>query len=299
MNWGAISFDWNRIRAFLAAAEEGSLSAAARALGVSQPTLSRQVSALEDELGVMLFERGPRKMMLTAPGLALLEHVRDMAEAANRVSRAASGQSREISGLVRITCTNAVATYHLAPFLAQMRKIAPELRLEIITTNDVQDLTAREADIAIRFGRPTQPDLIAKLIGETQGRFYATRAFLDKNGNPQTAKALSALDFIGFDRVDEAVSILNAHGLSITAENFRIFSASGTAVLEYARAGLGVCVNTAETAEIFPDLVDAAPFLPSIPVPIWLATHRELHTSSRIRLVFDELAPFLKQSMCG
>ena len=294
MNWAAISFDWNRIRAFLAAAEEGSLSAAARALGASQPTLSRQIAALEEELGVLLFERGPRRMVLTSPGLALLDHVRDMAAAAGRVSRAASGQSQEIKGLVRITCTNAVATYHLTPFLKAMRRAAPDLHVEILTSNAIQDLAAREADIAIRFGRPRQPDLIAKRIGETHGRLFASPAFLEENGNPQTAAALSKLDFIAFDNADASITALNNIGLNLTRKNFRITTASSTAMFEYARAGLGVCMNTTDTGALFDDLIDAGPFLPSIPVEIWLTTHRELHTSRRIRLVYDTLAASLR-----
>jgi DNA-binding transcriptional LysR family regulator len=103
MNWNDVAFDWNQVRAFLVASEEGSLSAAARALNQTQPTLSRQVTGLEQSLGVILFERGHRKLQLTAAGLELLEHVRVMGEAANRVSLAASGQSQAIEGRVRIT----------------------------------------------------------------------------------------------------------------------------------------------------------------------------------------------------
>ncbi|MEM7570478.1 MAG: LysR family transcriptional regulator, partial [Pseudomonadota bacterium] len=168
MNWQAITFDWNQVRAFLATAEEGSLSAAARALKMTQPTLSRQVTALEEHLGVTLFERGPRTMALTEAGRELIGHVRVMGEAATRVSISASGQSQAISGRVAITCTNMVATHYLEPVIRRIRTEAPGIQLEILTSNDVRDLTRREADIAIRHGRPDQPDLFAKQIGETQ-----------------------------------------------------------------------------------------------------------------------------------
>ncbi|MEQ9004201.1 MAG: LysR family transcriptional regulator, partial [Pseudomonadales bacterium] len=125
MNWAAVAFDWNQVRAFLATAEEGSLSAAARVLHQTQPTLSRQVTALERALGVTLFERGHREVRLTGAGLELLEHVRAMAEAANRVSLAASGQSHAIEGHVRITATELLATHHLPAMLRKLRERAP------------------------------------------------------------------------------------------------------------------------------------------------------------------------------
>ena len=127
MNWQAISFDWNQVRAFLATAEQGSFSGAARVLGLTQPTLGRQVSALEAELGVLLFERIGRSLELTPPGIELLEHVRAMGDAAHRISLVASGQSQTINGLVRITATNVFAAYLLLPVVEELRRIAPQL----------------------------------------------------------------------------------------------------------------------------------------------------------------------------
>ncbi|MCG8359361.1 MAG: LysR family transcriptional regulator [Kiloniellales bacterium] len=290
MNWQAISFDWNQARAFLATAEEGSLSAAARALGQTQPTLGRQVAALEVKLGVTLFERVGRSLSLTQAGLELLEHFRAMGDAASRISLAASGQSQAIEGNVRITSTNLMATYHLPAVLRRIREVAPAIEIEIVASNEVRDIRRREADIAIRHGRPEQPELIAKLVGETSGHLYASTAYLDKHGRPTKPSDLSDADFIGFEHSERMLPVFNSLGLSLTKENFKLNTASGTVILALMLEGLGIGALTKDTATLIPGLEQVLPELEPIPVPIWLATHRELHTSRRIRLVFDLLA---------
>lgn len=294
MNWQSVSFDWNQARAFLATVEEGTLSGAARVLGLTQPTLSRQITALETDLGVTLFERGRRNIELTQAGLELLDHVRAMGDAANRFSLAASGQAQSIEGLVAITATDSMSAYHLPPILKKLRASAPNIDIEIIAANDIRDLTRREADIAIRHARPEQSDLIAKLISETTGHFYASQEYLEKIGRPQNAEALSKADFIGINR-PEMITVLNGLGLSLTKKNFKINTASGPALIELVRQGLGVSVLTKDVEKVFPDLERVLPELEPIPVPIWLVTHRELHTSRRIRLVFDLLAEELSK----
>lgn len=293
MKWQAISFDWNQARAFLATAEEGSLSAAARALGQTQPTLSRQVRALEADLAVTLFERVGRSLVLTQAGIELLDHFGAMRDAAGRVSLAASGRSQAIEGHVSITATNFMATFYLPAVLKKIRKAAPNIELEIITSNAVQDLTRREADIAIRHGRPNQPDLIARLVGETTAHFYASPEFLDEFGRPETMEELSALEFIGFENPDRMIPFLNDLGLSLSRDNFWVTTTSGTMLLELLRQDFGVSILTRDTAALVPDLECVLPSFDGIPVPVWLVTHRELHTSRRIRLVYDMLADFL------
>lgn len=285
-----MAFDWNRARAFLATAEEGSLSAAARALGQTQPTLGRQVAALEQDLGVTLFERVGRSLALTQSGLELLDHFRAMGDAASRISLAASGQSQAIEGHVRITATNWTATYHLPAVLKRLREIAPGIEIEVVASNEVRDLSRREADIAIRHKRPEQPNLIAKRIGETNAHFYAAIDYLDRHGRPDTPAALSALDFIGIPNPERMLPDLNALGLSLSKDNFKITSESGTVIQALVQEGLGVSILTEDIAMRTPGLERILPELDPIPVPIWLVTHRELHTSRRIRLVFDLLA---------
>jgi DNA-binding transcriptional LysR family regulator len=293
MNWQSVTFDWNRARAFLATAEEGSLSAAARALGLTQPTLGRQVSALEAELGVTLFERVGRSLELTQSGQELLEHVRTMGEAASHISHTASGQSKSIEGHICITATDIMSAYLLPPVLKQLRAIAPGIEIEIVSSNTISDLQRREADIAIRHVRPSQPELIAKLLRETSGHLYAATSYLDRIGRPKTPADLVNADFIGIGDNDRMISVLNDLGLSLTRANFGISSASGVVAWELVKQGMGICVNAKEVAAITPSVECVLPDLKPVPVPIWLATHRELHTSRRIRLVFDFLADAL------
>lgn len=294
MNWQAIGFDWNQARAFLATAEEGSLSAAARALGQTQPTLSRQVAALEESLGVTLFERVGRSLSLTQPGLELLDHFRAMGDAASRISLAASGQSQAIEGQVSITATNWTATYHLPAVLKQLREIAPAIEVHVVDSNELRDLTRREADIAIRHVRPEQPDLIAKKVGETSAHLYAAPEYLERLGRPETAGDLSDAAFIGVDNAERLLPVLNGLGLSLTRQNFKLITSSGTVILELVRQGLGISLLTKDIAALTPGLEPVLPALDPIPVPVWLVTHRELHTSRRIRLVFDLLADYFE-----
>ena len=294
MNWSDIAFDWNQVRAFLAAAEEGSLSAAARALALTQPTLSRQVTGLEQSLGVTLFERGRRKLQITAAGLELLDHVRVMAEAANRISLAASGQSQAVAGRVCITATELLATHYLPPMLRKLRERAPGIVVEVIASDKVRDLIRREADIAIRHTQPTQPDLIARRIGLLRGRIYAARRLLEEVGMPKGFEDLTGQDFVGIDDTEGLIAALAEQGLALRLEQFRVHTASGNCMLQLIREGLGFGLLPMDSGELFNDLVCVLPDQFNPEIPVWLVTHRELHTSQKIRVVFDLLAEELQ-----
>lgn len=299
MNWTQIGFDWNQARAFLATAEEGSLSAAARALGLTQPTLGRQVSALEGALGVTLFERVGRSLTLTESGVELLEHFRAMGEAAGRISLTASGQSQAIDGQVRITTTDLVGTHILPRLLHGIREEATGVEIEIVASDEVRDLHKREADIAIRHARPEQPDLIARSVGATTAHLFASTAYLDRIGRPEQAADLGAADFVGGEQPERYVPGLNALGLPLRAEQFKVTATSGPVVLELVRQGYGISPLPKQIAALAPELECVMPDLPPIPVPVWLVTHRELHTSRRIRLVYDRLADALEAFLSG
>jgi DNA-binding transcriptional LysR family regulator len=289
----AASFDWNQIRAFLATVETGSLSSAARSLGLTQPTLSRQVAALERDLGVMLFERIGRSLTLTAAGSELVAAVRDMGDAARRVSLAASSQSQSIAGLVRITASDVVAAYLLPAALERLQAIAPSIQVEIVASNAVSDLMRREADIAIRHVRPTQPDLVARRCPDTSARLYAATSYLDRHGRPQSGADLADASFVGYTDAGGLVSELNARGLPLTGSNFRWTTGSVVVAWELIKQGLGPGVMFSLVADATPGIEPVLPDVAPFPVPMWLATHRELHTSRRIRLVFDFLADTL------
>ncbi len=294
MDWRAINFDWNQIRAFLATVEEGSLSAAARALGQAQPTLGRQVAALEEALGLTLFDRVGKALVVTPSGVDLLEHVREMGEAATRISLSAAGHNQAIAGLVRLSAMDSVAAYLLPAMIETVRAQAPAVTIEVISSNTLSDLRRREADIAIRHVRPDQPDLVARKMAETTAHCYASPAWIARHGHPATLADLSRADFIGVDQPDRMIGYLRPLGLDLTVANFPILSANTCTAWEMVRRGLGVGFMMKTVADRTGGVVciDPPGFQP-IRAPIWLVTHRELHTSRRIRLVFDLLAEAL------
>ena len=293
MNWQSNAFDWNQARAFLATVEEGSLSAAARALGLTQPTLGRQVAALEARLDIVLFERVGRSLVLTPSGIELLDHVRAMCEAANRISLTASGQSQSIEGKVRITASDMMSAYVLPQVIKKLREAAPLVEIDVIATNDISNLQLREADIAIRHIRPEQPDLIARLVSEATAHFYASKNYLDQHGRPRSFAEMSDHDFIGFGDNNQMLEFLNPLGLSLTLKNFRAGSESGFVAGQMALNGLGIIIMSDEIATNTPGIERVLPDMDPVIFPIWLTAHRELLTSRRIRLVFDVLAEFL------
>ena len=290
MNWSAISFDWNQARSFLAVAEEGSFSAAAVALRVTQPTITRQLAALEAALNVTLFERSGRTVSLTQAGLDLLDHVRTMADGANMLSLAASGTSQAIEGQVRVTASDMTAAYLLPPILDKLRSIAPDLELEIAADNSVRDLLLREADIAIRHVRPDQPNLIAKLASEDPMRFYAVDTYTQTHGHPRLDDDVSRHQFVSFGDFERVAGYLRLVGLDLSKRNFRYASNSQLVEWEIARKGHAIAIMTDRIASGFPEFQPVLTEIDTFTLPIWLVAHRELQTSRRIRLVFDLLA---------
>ncbi len=285
-----MKFDWNRARAFLVTAEEGSLSAAARALGMAQPTLGRQVDALEEELGVILFERVGRGFTLTPSGQELLAHVRAMGEAASRISLSAAGQTQSIEGTIRITASEAHAAILLPPILAKLRRREPGIRIEVVASSATSDLLRREADIAIRNYQPTEPDLIARRIRDIPARLYATPAYLDSIGNPKLPFELRRASFINIDRTGVFMKGINSLGLNLTEANFPILCENYLVMWEMVKRGLGVGVQDGIIGDAEPLVRRALPDLEPLIFSMWLVAHRELNTSPRVRVVFDLLA---------
>lgn len=299
MDWRAIRFDWNHARAFMVSAEEGSFSAAGRALGIAQPTIGRQVAALEKELGVALFERIGNALELTSAGLELVEHVRGMSDAATRVSLAATGQSLSIDGSVCITASELIAAYLLPPIIGRLRLLHPGIEIEIVASNAPRDLRRREADIAVRNFTSTQPELVARKVADRHARLYASPAYLERIGNPTSPSDLSRADFFGFDRTDRMIKGLAALGVEVSPRNFPIITDNHLVQWEMAKQGSGICIVMDEVGDAEPRVRRVLPKLPPLPVPVWLATHQEVRTSRRIRAVFDLLAEELSRSPEG
>ncbi len=290
MDWTALNFDWNRARAFLVSAEEGSFSGAARALGSTQPTVSRQVAALEAELDVTLFERVGTGLELTNAGLDLLEHGRAMGDAALRLSLAATGQAESIEGTVSISASEAIATYMLPPILQTLRLAHPGIQLDLVVSNAPSDLHRREADIAIRNFRTPQPDLIARKVRDVTAHFYASPSYVTRMGGLDTEEDLSRAELFAFDQSDTMVDGLKALGLHVERSQFPITTANHLVQWALCKQGAGVCIMMDDIGAHEPEVVRVFPDLPSIRLPIWMVSHRELRTSRRIRLVYDWLA---------
>lgn len=296
MDWLTVKFDWNHARAFLVTAEEGSLSAAARALGMSQPTLGRQVGALEAELGLALFERGGRGLSLTPAGMELLEHVRRMGDAATRVSIAASGKSQQIEGNICLTASDIYATYLLPRIIARIRAENPGINVEIRASNSISDLRRREADIAIRNARPEDPALVARLVAEDEARFYATPGYIATLRQPVTLETLTQARFIGFDHTPAYRDQLRQIGIDLTEENFPLITDDHVVQWQLVRQGLAIGVTPTWLGDTDPDVQAVLPEMEPITFPVWLVAHRDLTTSRRIRTVFDILAEELARS---
>lgn len=290
MNWQTVSFDWNQVRGFLATAEEGSLSAAARALGLTQPTLGRQVAALEEALDVTLFERGPRGLILTPTGQDLLEHVREMAEAASRVSLAASGRAESIEGKVKVSASEMLSAWILPAILAKLRVSYPGIEVEIVSTNELSDLRHREADIAVRNTVPEDPDMIAKRLRDSEAGVFGATSLLDTLPPIRTLADLADVPFIGFGDAPEFLPALQSRGIPVTARNIVSGSRSHIVHWSLVEAGIGLGMNSAEFAATRPGIQRVLPELAKFSFPIYLVAPRELNSSRRVRIVFDALS---------
>lgn len=289
MDWKSVKFDWNRMRAFLVTAEEGSLSAAARALGSSQPTLGRQVAALEDELGLALFERIGAKLELTPGGLELLEHARAMSDAAASASLTASGQSQSIEGSVCISVGELFAGHALPQIIEKLRRQEPGIEIEIVASNSTSDLRRREADIAFRaIMKPAHPDLITRKVCDLTSRLYASTEYLEKIGWPQTSEDLSRAEFIDFDDTGAYRTYLNDLGFNLTPRNFPIRAESHLVQWELAKNGVGIVTALEMIGDAEPAMNRVLPDITMVH-SMWLVAHRDLKTSRRIKMVFDFL----------
>ena len=286
-------FDWSLVRSFLAVLEKGSLLAASRHLQLSQPTIGRHVAELESQLGLVLFDRNGRGLLPTEAAYHLAESARIMQSGADQLARNVMGADLGASGTVRITASQPVSCYVLPPLLAQMRLSLPDIQVELVASNEVSNLLRREADIAVRMVQPEQASIIARRVGKVTLRACAHQDYLRRRGVPRQPNDLLAHDLIGGDRNDDTLKGFAAQGLVVGREQFAFRADDLIVVWQAVRAGLGVGFVSEHLIRSDPAVIPVLPKLKIQPLPVWLAVHKEIRTSKRIRAVYDFLADAL------
>lgn len=291
--------DWFLWRSFLAVMRAGSLSAAARTLGASQPTIGRHIEELERDLDAVLFERTPRGLHPTAMARRLVEPVSAAEEALGAARLTAAGAAEQLAGTVRITASNAVSHAVLPARLHVIREACPDIQLELVSSDAVDNLLLREADIAIRMFRPGQLDVIAKKLGEIPIVACAHEDYIARRGTPASLEELVGHDVIGLDRQDEIIRVARSLGHELAREDFVIRTDSHPQIWELTKAGLGISFNQSQLVAETPGILPLLPDLELPPLEVWLTTHRELSTSRRIRVVYDLLAEIMSAYIEG
>ena len=286
-------FDWSLVCSFLAVLEKGSLLAASRDLQLSQPTIGRHVAELESQLGLVLFDRNGRGLLPTEAAYHLAESARIMQSGADQLARNVMGADLGASGTVRITASQPVSCYVLPPLLAQMRLSLPDVQVELVASNEVSNLLRREADIAVRMVQPEQASIIARRVGKVTLRACAHQDYLRRRGVPRQPNDLLAHDLIGGDRNDDTLKGFAAQGLVVGREQFAFRADDLIVVWQAVRAGLGVGFVSEHLIRSDPAVIPVLPKLKIEPLPVWLAVHKEIRTSKRIRAVYDFLADAL------
>ncbi len=281
--------DWSLIQAFLAVAETGSLSAAARALGVSQPTVGRQIQTIEDELGDTLFQRHRTGMALTALGDALLAPAQIMRDAAGQIAITAAGTTEEMQGTVRVSASVFTAHYVMPRILARTRQEVPGVELELVASDTTENLLFREADIAVRMYRPEQLDVITQHLGDVELALFGARSYLDRVGRPETEGALMALDFIGYDRDERILRGFRQSGMDVDKSFFKTRCDHQTVYWQLVKAGCGVGFAQRRTGLADPDVEELDLGFPLPTLPVWLTAHEAMRRTPRIRRVWDIL----------
>ncbi len=280
---------WTLLSSFYAVMQTGSLSAASRRLALAQPTVRRHVAALEAQLGRALFVRGRTGLQPTAAARAMLPHAQTIAAAARAAVRAASGEDDAAVGTVRIACSEVVGAEVLPTMLAPLLAAQPRLQLELSLSNRNEDLLRRDADLAVRMIRPAHAGLIARRIGTIEIGLFASAAYLARRGAPTRLEQLREHALVGPDRDRAVLQGLAAMGVPLRPADIALRTDTDAAQLACIRAGLGIGVMQRPLAARDPALVRVLPQL-AFTLPVWLAMHEDLRSSTRVRLVFDHLA---------
>ncbi len=289
-----MNLSWDHIRTFNAVAEHGSLLAASRHLGLTQPTVGRHIDLLEDQLGFALFTRGREGVRLTDKGADLVANAQEMLGRATDFERVASGLEERIEGTVRITANDIFGPWLLPSMLAGFMRDHPTIEVELDITNMATNLLQRDADIAVRMFRPTQNDLVARKVGDVPLGLFAATSYLDRAGRPDTLSDLKHHVLVGQDRDPSLAAAYAAFGLPLATGDFQFRCDNNIASINAIRAGIGIGPLHVGMAALWPEV---EPVLPELPVPsleLWLACHADMRHNKRIRLVMDFLAERLR-----
>jgi len=290
---------WELYRSFLGVLREGSLSGAARALGITQPTAGRHVAALEEALGVVLFTRSQVGLLPTEVAQALRTHAEAMESTAASLERAASSHGEGVRGVVRVSASEVIGVEVLPPIVARLREAHPALKVELVLTNRVQDLLRREADIAVRMVRPRQEQLVARRIGDIELGFHAHRDYLARHGTPRKFEDLAQHTVVGYDQPSAFVRNAGKAFKGYNRDAFSLRTDSDLAQLALIRAGAGVGVCQVGLARRSDALVRLMPRALTLALDTWVTMHEDLRNSPRCRVAFDALAEGLQQYVGG
>jgi DNA-binding transcriptional LysR family regulator len=286
---------WELYRSFLEVMRDGSLSAAARRLGATQPTIGRHVAALEADLNLPLFTRSQRGLLPTEAAINLLPHAEAMAVAAASMSRAASAEASADHGTVRLTASEIVGCEVLPPILAGFRRQHPSIKLELVLSNQNEDLLRRDADIAIRMVRPSQKALVASRIGHVAIGLYAHESYIAAFGAPSSMDQLAKHCIIGFDRDDRSYRSIGPEAKTFARDQFSFRCDNDPAQLAALRAGVGIGGCQTEIAARTPELLRILPHQIEFRLEMWLAMHEDSKGTRRIRLLFEYLRAALME----
>jgi len=291
----ASNIGWELYRSFLSVLDEGSLSGAARALGIAQPTVGRHVAALEKSLGLGLFTRSQIGLMPTEAALSLRNYAESMQSTAAALERAAASQGAGVRGTVRLTASDVIGVEVLPPILAGLRDEHPDLVLEVVLTDRMQDLLRRESDIAVRMARPRQELLVARRVGQIELGLHAHRRYLSRHGTPGSLAELADHALIGFDQTTAFVRSAGKALGGWRREAFALRTDNNLAQLALIRSGAGIGVCQAAIARRDDSIVRLFPRQFSLQLETWITMHEDLRDSPRCRVTFDALVTGLQQ----
>jgi len=291
--------DWELYRSYLNVIKEGSLSGAARAMGIAQPTVGRHIEALEKSLGVVLFTRSQLGLLPTEAALELQSFVQAMGSSAAALRRAAESHGAGIRGTVRVTASDVIGVEVLPPIVADLQRAHPDLKVELVLTNRVQDLLKREADIAVRMTQPKQELLIARRVGVVRLGLHAHTRYLQSRGTPTSLADLARHALIGFDEETPYVRSAAKAFPIWNRDAFAVRTDSDLAQLALIRAGSGIGICQVPLAARNPDLVHLLPGSIPLALETWLTMHEDLRNSPRCKAVFDALLLGLQEYMAG